>query len=264
VHFNGAAIVAIEIIEAAPHLTPKPFHIASRGLRLCRAGIPRIFSKERGSIYTHVRHLGMAGYTPTQIRKPSDETEFEKHCVVLFKDLLDDPNVKRLGRRGQKQDGVDIIGERNRDSKILVGIQCKLKSERTTLTDTEVKKEVAAAISYKPPLQEYFILTTAPDDTALDQLCQKLSLEQAQMGRTIHIAVWGWGTLSEKINQSESAKHAFDPGFSPAIAFHGQKLDVIIDKLDSLQGSPGWQSPESTVRRSTFPSDIRRLWRTES
>ena len=181
----------------------------------------------------------MGGYTPTQIRKPSDETEFEKHCVVLFKDLLNDPNVKRLGRRGQKQDGVDIIGKRNRDSKILVGIQCKLKSDRSTITDTEVKKEVAAALSYKPPLQEYFILTTAPDDTALDQLCQKLSLEQAQMGRTIHIAVWGWGTLSEKINQSESAKHAFDPGFSPAIASHGQKLDVIIDKLDALQGSPG-------------------------
>ena len=96
----------------------------------------------------------MAGYTPTQIRKPSDETEFEKYCVVLFKDLLNDPNVKRFGRRGQRQDGVDIIGKRNRDSKILVGIQCKLKSDRSTLTATEVKKEVAAALLYKPPLQE--------------------------------------------------------------------------------------------------------------
>ena len=124
----------------------------------------------------------MSGYPPTQIRKPSDETEFEKHCVVLFKELLNDPNVKRLGRRGQKQDGVDIIGKRNRDSKLLVGIQCKLKSDRSTLTDTEIKKEVAAALSYKPPLQEYFILTTAPDDTVLDQLCQQLTLEQASAG----------------------------------------------------------------------------------
>ena len=100
-HFNGVAIDAIESNEAARHLTPKPFHIASRSQQPCRAGIPGIFSKERGSIYTPVRHLGMAGYTPTQIRKPSNETEFEKHCVVLFKDVLNDQNVKRLGTRGQ-------------------------------------------------------------------------------------------------------------------------------------------------------------------
>jgi len=180
----------------------------------------------------------MAGYTPTQIRKPSDETEFEKHCVLLFKDLLNDPNVKRLGRRGQKQDGVDIIGKRNRDTDALVGVQCKLKSDRSTLTKAEVKKEVRAALAYKPALQEYFIVTTAPDDTALDQLCQQLSLEQAQKGRTIHIAVWGWGTLSEKIDQSESAKQAFDPGFSPAIASQGQKLDLIIGKLGALEARP--------------------------
>ena len=58
----------------------------------------------------------MAGYTPTQIRKPSNETEFEKHCVVLFKDVLNDPNLKRLGTRGQGQDGVDIIGNRDGDA----------------------------------------------------------------------------------------------------------------------------------------------------
>jgi hypothetical protein len=39
-------------------------------------------------------------------------------------------------------------------------------------------------------------------------------------GRRIHIAVWGWDTLQERINQSELAKRAFDPGFSPSLLAH--------------------------------------------
>jgi cellulose synthase operon protein C len=100
----------------------------------------------------------MVGYRPTQIRKPSDETDFEKNCVVLFKYVLADPNVKRVGTRGQKQKGVDIIGKRNRDSKQPVGVQCKLKSEGTKLSDTEVKTEVKKALTFRPKLTEYFIV----------------------------------------------------------------------------------------------------------
>jgi hypothetical protein len=40
--------------------------------------------------------------------------------------------------------------------------------------------------------------------------------------------VWGWDTLSEQINQSEAAKEAFDPGFSPSLAAQNQKLDAVI------------------------------------
>lgn len=181
----------------------------------------------------------MAGYTPTQIRKPSNETEFEKHCVVLFRDVINDVNVKRLGTRGQKQDGVDIIGNRDGDSARPIGIQCKLKSKSKKLTDREVKKEVGAALLYQPALTEYFIVTTANDDTRLDQLSQQLTQDQEKAGRKIRIVIWGWDTLEERINQYPAAKNAFDPGFSPAIASHERKLDVIIGKLDALQGQSG-------------------------
>lgn len=170
----------------------------------------------------------MAGYRPTQIRKPSDETEFERNCVVLFKDLLTDPNVKRIGTRGHGQRGVDIIGKRNRDSKQPVGIQCKLKSEGSKLTDDEVKAEVRKALTFRPKLAEYFIVTTSKDDTVLDELGKQLSQDQEAKGRKIHIEIWGWDTLSDKINQSESAKEAFDPGFSPSIAEQTRKLDAVL------------------------------------
>jgi Restriction endonuclease len=143
----------------------------------------------------------MAGYTPTQIHKPSNETEFEKHCVVLFKDVLNDPNLKRLGTRGQGQDGVDIIGNRDGDSARPVGIQCKLKSGNKKLTKREVKTEVEKALLYQPALTEYFIITTAKDDTRLDQLGQQLAQDQEKAGRKIRIIIWGWDTLEERIDQ---------------------------------------------------------------
>jgi hypothetical protein len=177
----------------------------------------------------------MAGYPATQIRKPASETEFEKNCVVLFGELLNDPNVKRLGTRGQKQHGVDIIGKRNGDSKQPVGIQCKLKSEGSKLTKREVKKEVAEALLYRPPLTEFFIVTTSKDDTALDQLGQRLAQDQEAKGRLIHIAIWGWDTLTERINQSQAAKNAFDAGFSPSLAAHDEKLEAVLESQAATQ-----------------------------
>ena len=170
----------------------------------------------------------MAGYPSTQIRKPANETEFEKNCVVLFRELLGDPNVKRLGTRGQGQDGVDLVGHRNRHPKRVVGIQCKLKSGRSKLTASEVRTEVKAALKYKPRLSEYFIVTTSKDDTKLDQLAQQLMQEQEDIGRKIVVAVWGWDTLQERVDQSEAAKKAFDPGFSPSIASQDLKLDALL------------------------------------
>ena len=170
----------------------------------------------------------MAGYRSTQIRKPANETEFETTCVILFKEILNDPNVKRLGTRGQRQHGVDLVGNRDRDPKQVVGIQCKLKSGRSRLTDKEVRDEVKEALGYKPPLTEYFIVATSKDDTKLTQLAQQLMQDQETAGRRLHIQVWGWDTLQEKIDQYESAKQAFDPGFSPSIASQNRKLDALL------------------------------------
>jgi hypothetical protein len=153
----------------------------------------------------------MAGYRATQIRPPANETEFEKNCVVLFRELLGDPNTKRVGTKGQKQHGLDIVAHRDRDPKKIVGIQCKLKSGNSKLTKTEAATEIKKALGYKPHISEYFIVATSKDDIKLLQFAQEQMLEQTSAGRTIHIEIWGWDTLQEKIDQSEPAKQAFDP-----------------------------------------------------
>src|SRR6266705_2239447 len=170
----------------------------------------------------------MAGYRATEIRVPANETEFEKHCLVLFSELIGDPTNIRVGTKGQKQHGLDIVGFRNRDPKTLVGIQCKLKTGRSKLTKTEAAREIKKALGYKPHITEYFIVATSKDDIKLQQFAQEQTQKQAAAGRSIHIHIWGWDTLQEKIDQSEAAKQAFDPGFSPSIASQNQKLNAIL------------------------------------
>jgi len=178
----------------------------------------------------------MTGYTPTHIGIPKNHADFERKSVVLFQELLGDPSVKRLGRSGQKQYGIDLLGYRNGDSKKLVGIQCKKKQPNKALTATEVRTEVRNALKYKPPLSEYILITTASDDTNLDQLATQLTKQQRDKRRKIKIQVWGWDTLEEYIDRYPAAKEAFDPGASPAVKEVREKLDRI-EQLQSTQAT---------------------------
>jgi hypothetical protein len=137
---------------------------------------------------------------------PANDTEFEKNCVILFQDLLNDPNAKRFGTRGQGQHGIDIIGHRDGDPNQIVGVQCKLKSGRSKLKLTELQGEITAALAYVPALSEYYVVATSKDDTKLVQYVLQVMQQQITAGRKIQIEVWGWDTLQERIDQSESAK----------------------------------------------------------
>lgn len=152
----------------------------------------------------------------TVIGIPTDEKVFESSCIPLFAGLLGDPNVKLIGTRGKKQFGLDLIGRRDRDPSQPVGIQCKLITRGGKLAETVVRSEVAQALLVKPPLTEFYIVTTATDEPALDFLATELSQQQAAGGRKIDIQVWGWDTLQEKIRADAKALAAFDPGYSPA------------------------------------------------
>ena len=192
---------------------------------------------------------------------PSGDKDFEEKCVVLFCGLLDDPNVKTVGARGSAQQGLDLLGARKRDPSQPVGVQCKLKTKGGRLTETEVRREVGQALRVTPPLTEYYVVTTASDDTAMDLLALQLRQEQAGLGRQIDIQIWGWETLQQKIRRDQAAIDAFDPGQSAAtdkllelgtethVLVHEQTT-VIVEKLEELRatitarpGDPAHGSP---------------------
>ena len=76
----------------------------------------------------------MAAYPPTHIPIPKNHADFESKSVILLRLLLEDPGVKKLGRSGQKQYGIDLIGYRKASLNRPVGIQCKKKKPGEALT----------------------------------------------------------------------------------------------------------------------------------
>lgn len=151
----------------------------------------------------------------TQIAKPADEQAFERASVVLWRGILRDQSVQRNGRRGQRQNGVDIFGIRDGDATWNVGIQCKLKTDGHVLAEEEVRQEVRKARTFKPALREYFITTTAPDDVAMQELAREITSEIANEGGNLRVLIWGWNTLEERISEDAAARRAFDPTFDP-------------------------------------------------
>lgn len=181
----------------------------------------------------------MPALTQTQIPKPADEQVFERASIHLWRCILKDPNVQKNGRRGQRQNGVDVIGVRNGDSNHLVGIQCKLKGEGKELTETEVRREVTKALTFKPPLKEYFISTTAPDDVAIQELARQITQELKKNGTELIVNVWGWNTLEDQISEHDKAIKAFDPSYGPFTEKIGKNTDDILADQAGLKKDVG-------------------------
>ncbi len=175
----------------------------------------------------------MAATTGTQLSKPAKEQDFEDNCVVLWKCILNDPSVQKVGRRGQKQKGVDLYGYRDRKRDHLVGLQCKLKTGSRKLTEKEVRDEFDQALTFEPTPTEYYILTTADDDQKLQALARKLSAEQAKKGVQIAFYIWGWGSISDEAAKHPEALDAFDPTYGPhaklLLEAQEKNTSVLID-----------------------------------
>ena len=154
----------------------------------------------------------MSEYTAAQIPKPSDEQTFERCNEILWRCILRDDTVQLHGRRGQEQHGVDLTGLRDDQPERIVGVQCKLKSEGQRLTEAEVRAEVEKALTFSPPLSEYIIVTTAPDDEKIQKLAHKLSISASEnRGKPLKIRILGWGSLEREIRRFPDALKAFDP-----------------------------------------------------
>ena len=170
----------------------------------------------------------MSDLAATQIPKPRDAQAFERCNEVLWRCILNDDNVQCYGRSGQSQHGVDLVGRRGGKSDRIAGIQCKLKGEGQLLSEREVRDEVEKALGFKPPLSEYIIVTTAPDDAKLQSVALELSLvSRRNRDRELSISIYGWDSLQREISRYPKALDAFDSAYTP----HGDRVERKIEDL---------------------------------
>lgn len=131
---------------------------------------------------------------PTQIKKPENWQDFEKLCKRLWgEEWKCKSSIRRNGRNGQSQSGVDIYGIPKGEEKYF-GIQCKGKDENlgSALTKSEIDKEINNAKDFVPLLGNLIIATSANKDVEIERYIREKNIENIEKGLfSIELACWG-------------------------------------------------------------------------
>ncbi|MCS3961687.1 tetratricopeptide (TPR) repeat protein [Bradyrhizobium japonicum] len=96
-------------------------------------------------------------------------------------------------------------------------MQCKGKDRDygKGVTERELKAEVKKSADFKPPIREFILITTAPDDAEIQKAARMLEREVRSGGRDLSISVWGWGRIQQEIGRYAEAVKEFHPDASP-------------------------------------------------
>lgn len=125
---------------------------------------------------------------------PANETDFENLCLALWKALWNDPSAQKVGRRGQAQHGVDVVGTSPRGG--FAGVQCKSKTRLvgSELTEGELLEEVEKAKKFEPPLAEFTIATSSARDAHLQKVARQLT-QQHRKRKLFSVTVMSWDDI---------------------------------------------------------------------
>lgn len=137
------------------------------------------------------------------LRKPENWEDFESLCKKLWGEIWDCKEIKKNGRKGQSQNGVDIYGI-PKGEKSYYGIQCKGKDEYShkLLSKTEIDSEVKLAKSFKPPLVKFYFATTANKDSKTEEYIRIKDLENRQLD-LFEVHLFSWEDIVDLIDENK-------------------------------------------------------------
>ena len=180
--------------------------------------------------------------------------KFERLCLDLWKEIWGDPNAQRVGRSGQRQNGVDILGTLPTTGKS-VGVQCK-KKDATYTDDTLTKNEIHAIVeeakSFTPPLSELVIAYTGKRDATLQEEARLITEEYRSLG-LFSVSLSSWDDILEALGNYD---HVFRKHFP---LFAG--INVDANELNKRIDSPRYKDvkEESFSVRAGLPTAAKRI-----
>jgi hypothetical protein len=201
----------------------------------------------------------MNNFSATSFPRPKHWQDFERKSCILFSCVLNDPLIQLHGRGGQEQDGVDIVARRGGVDGPLVGVQCKGKDHQygAKITHAELEEEVEKTKKFKPPLDEFTMITTAPDDKSIQEAARLLERSVRRSRRRLSIRVWGWGTIEQHISEHTRAIKAFHPDSTPFSDEQIIQLQTQDKKLDEILTILPIALKQSTTRLIKFETSLR-------
>jgi hypothetical protein len=193
------------------------------------------------------------------LRRPSSWQDFETLCKKLWQEIWNCPGIKKNGRQGQEQYGVDIYGVPQSETEYF-GIQCKGKSEynddqyhHPQFTSEEIDIEIEKSKTFTPALKSLIFATTALKDSKIEAYVRQKDIEHRKLGLfEIHLFSWedivdlidenrqthDWYVLNQKYRQNCSAQVSFNDGAREAsvIARYRRTDTRYVQKMLPKQG----------------------------
>lgn len=166
-----------------------------------------------------------------QLPKPQHWQDFEDLCKNLWGDLLGIPlKIKKNGRSGQSQDGVDIYGIPKGETDYW-GIQCKGKDSYTNaqLTEKEIDVEVERAKNFKPSLQIFVIASTANKDVKIEEYVRLLN-DKHLKNNQFEILLFCWEDIADEILKR---KNILDFYLNNISFNHAHDFKIVLNNLDN-------------------------------
>lgn len=145
-----------------------------------------------------------------QLRKPENWQDFERLCKALWGEIWEcSDTIKRNGRQGQAQKGVDVYGIKKGEC-VYRGIQCKGKDDYTNsqLTESEIDNEIAKALLFTPKLKSFYFATTANKDAHIEEYIRKKNLESISKGE-FEIDIFAWEDIVDLIEAHRNTYNWF-------------------------------------------------------
>lgn len=137
------------------------------------------------------------------IQRPKNWQDFESLCKKLWGEIWKiQDTIKKNGRAGQPQSGVDIYGIPSGQMSYW-GIQCKGKDDflKSKLTREEIDQEINKALSFNPPLAGFIFATTASKDVAIEEYIRLKDIENRTSGG-FQILLFCWEDIEDLIEEN--------------------------------------------------------------
>jgi hypothetical protein len=137
----------------------------------------------------------MPSFGDFNLPPPKSDDKLEDLIWDLYRKIWNDPDAQRVGRSGQRQNGVDFVG-RPDGGPSLAGVQVKLRTQRLTIA--EWRSAVKEREQFTPQLDSFAVVTSAPSDAKLQQVARELTRENLAPGR-FTVSVLGWQEIERRL-----------------------------------------------------------------
>jgi hypothetical protein len=139
-----------------------------------------------------------------QLRKPENWQDFETLCKRLWGEIWSCQEIKKNGRKGQAQAGVDIYCVPRGENEYY-GIQCKGKDEysHAQLTKEEIDKEIEKALKFQPKLRKFYFATTADKDVNIEEYIRIKDVAHRSEGK-FEVHLFSWDDIVEILENTQT------------------------------------------------------------